>query len=90
MSSQLQTDEDKPPIVKKKKKKWQGVSICVKDNREKKWDVYETSEKRRIPKYPTDVYYKRWQAHFRTEAETEKGLTNRIIGEYKQSMGLLW
>ena len=83
MSSQLQTDEDKPPIVKKKKKKknWHGIS--VKDNREKKRDIYETSEKRRILKYPTGVYYKRRQAHFRTEAETEKSLVNQIIGEYK-------
>ena len=81
MSSQLQTDEDKPPIVKKKKKNWHGIS--VKDNREKKRDIYETSEKRRILKYPTGVYYKRRQAHFRTEAETEKSLVNQIIGEYK-------
>ena len=79
MSSQLQTD--KPPIVKKKKKNWHGIS--VKDNREKKRDIYETSEKRRSLKYPTGVYYKRQQAHFRTEAETEKSLVNQIIGEYK-------
>lgn len=55
----------------------------MKDNREKKRDIYETSEKRRSLKYPTGVYYKRWQAHFRTEAETEKSLVNQIIGEYK-------
>ena len=55
----------------------------MKDNREKKRDIYETSEKRRILKYPTGVYYKRRQAHFRTEAETEKSLVNQIIGEYK-------
>ena len=33
MSSQLQIHEDKPPIVKKKKK-WHDISICVKDNKD--------------------------------------------------------
>lgn len=46
MSSQLQTDEDKPPIVKKKKKKIGKVLAFVwRVNREKTWDIYETSEK---------------------------------------------
>lgn len=48
-------EDDKPSIVKT------SISVCVvMIAKRKKWNIWNTAEEKKIPKYPTGIYYKRW------------------------------